>query len=108
MKYNVYTTPPFKKSAKRLIGKYPQLKTDIRNLADSLKENPIQGDSLGKDCYKVRMKITSKNTGKSGGVRIIINVQIIHNAVHLLTIYDKAEKSDLFSGELDKLLGSIL
>jgi mRNA-degrading endonuclease RelE of RelBE toxin-antitoxin system len=108
MKYKVYTTPPFKKAAKRLIGKYPQLKTDIQSLADLLKENPIQGESLGKNCYKVRMKITGKNTGKSGGARIIINVQIIQGAVYLLTIYDKSEKSDLFSGELDKLLNSIL
>ena len=104
MSYNVYATPPFKKAAKNLSKKYPQLKTDIRNLTDSLKSNPLQGDALGKDCYKIRMQITGKNAGKSKGARVIINVQIIRTEVYLLTIYDKSDRSDLLSGELDKLL----
>lgn len=32
--------------------------------------NPIQGISLGKGFYKIRMSISSKNKGKLGGVRI--------------------------------------
>jgi hypothetical protein len=29
-------------------------------------ENPTQGTPLGKDCYKIRMAISSKNKGKNG------------------------------------------
>lgn len=29
----------------------------------------MQGEPLGKDCYKIRMAITSKGKGKSGGSR---------------------------------------
>jgi len=46
-------------------------------LIDSLKVEPKQGQPLGKDCYKIRMAITSKGKGKSGGCRIISCVKIV-------------------------------
>lgn len=52
---------------KGLLKKYPSLKADLEKLIVSLKENPLQGKALGKDCYKIRMVITSKGQGKSGG-----------------------------------------
>jgi hypothetical protein len=55
----------------------------------------------------VRLRIKSKNTGKSGGGRIITCVKIIDETVHFLTIYDKSEKEDLDKGELDELLKQI-
>ena len=36
------------------------MKNDFEVFLDELEINPFQGDSLGKDCYKVRMGITSK------------------------------------------------
>jgi mRNA-degrading endonuclease RelE of RelBE toxin-antitoxin system len=107
MNYRIITTPPFEKAAKRLSKKYPLIKKDIKELAGSLKINPIQGDSLGKDCYKVRIQISGKNTGKSGGARVIINVKIIAAKVYLLTIYDKADKSTLLRDELDELMENL-
>ena len=50
------------------------------------------------------MELTDKKSGKSGGARLIIQVFIRDKIVHLLTIYDKSRKSDLFEGELDKIL----
>ena len=55
----------FKNSKK----KYPSLFKDIDQLTESLQENPTIGKPLGKDCYKIRMAISSKNQGKSGGAR---------------------------------------
>lgn len=71
-------------------------------------ENPIQGTPLGKDCYKIRMAISSKNKGKSGGARIITNVHIVGETIYLLSIYDKNQKSNLDEGELDALLLEII
>lgn len=71
---------------------------------DSLQEEPLQGASIGKGCYKIRMAITSKKQGKSGGARVITFVKVTQEAVYLLAIYDKSEKEDLEKGELDVYL----
>ena len=55
---------------KRLSKKYRSLKSDIKDLKDSLVINPYQGTSLGKGVRKVRMAIASKGKGKSGGARL--------------------------------------
>lgn len=65
MSYSISRTPEFSKHLKQIAKKYPSLKNDYLLLLDSLLANPAQGDPLGKNCYKVRWKITSKQTGKS-------------------------------------------
>ena len=60
MSFNVYSTDFFDRELKKLSKKYPSLKNDYKALVDSLKEEPKQGQPLGKDCYKIRMAITSK------------------------------------------------
>jgi hypothetical protein len=41
------------------------------------------------------MAITSKGKGKSGGARVITFVQIIETTIYLLSIYDKADTSNI-------------
>lgn len=100
MSYNVLYTENFRKEAKRLAKKHVSLKKDIETLIDSLEQNPIQGKPLGKDCYKVRMAISSKGKGKSGGARVITCVLIEDVDVYLLTVYDKSEKENISDNEL--------
>jgi hypothetical protein len=73
-------------------------------LAEELLENPLMGEPLGKDCYKIRMAITSKNKGKSGGSRIITYVKMVNETVFLLSIYDKSEQENIEDDKLKKLL----
>ena len=104
MSYSVFATDGFAKHVKSIAKKHPSLKSDLKKLIDSLAENPVQGDPLGKDCYKVRMAITSKGKGKSGGARIITCIKIVEQYVYLLTIYDKSDKETVSDKELDILL----
>lgn len=104
MSFNVYTTDFFDKELKRLAKKYPSVKSDFNTLLDSLKETPTQGKAIGKGCYKIRMAITSKDKGKSGGSRVITCVKIVAESVFLISIYDKGNKESLTDMELDKLL----
>ena len=94
----------FTKHFKQLSKKYPSLKNDYSALLDLLQQNPLIGTSLGKDCYKIRMKISSKNTGKSGGARVITYVRIQMQRITLLDIYDKSEKENISDTELAALL----
>jgi hypothetical protein len=104
MSSNLIITPSFERDAKPLFKKYKSLKTDLADLFELLENEPVQGKSLGKDCYKIRLAITSKGKGKSGGARVITCVKIVKNKVFLLTIYDKSDKEDISDKELSELL----
>ncbi|MDZ7880865.1 MAG: type II toxin-antitoxin system RelE/ParE family toxin [Saprospiraceae bacterium] len=65
------------------------------------------GKPLGKDCYKIRMAISSKNKGKSGGARVITCVKIVDDTLYLLSIYDKSEQEDIPDNEIDAVLKSL-
>lgn len=104
MIYNIIAVPSFRKELKKLAKKYPSIKADLAALFESLEVNPVQGIALGNNCYKIRLAITSKNKGKSGGARLITNFVIAEEIVYLLSIYDKADKENLSNKELYELL----
>ena len=108
MNFKVLTIPPFDKQLKRLAKKYPSLKSEIVELITELQSNPKIGITLGNDCYKIRIAITSKGKGKSGGARIITYLAISENEVYLLSIYDKAEQSNISEKELLQLLARVI
>lgn len=107
MSYKILPLPFFEKQLKRLSKKYPSLKEEFLQLIESLEENPVQGTSLGKNCYKIRLAISSKGKGKSGGARLITNIVIGEETVYLLSIYEKSEKDNLTDKELDDLLSFV-
>lgn len=104
MSYRIDTIAPFRKSAKKLIKKYPSLKAELAELGHELAKNPIIGTSLGNNCYKIRLAISSKGKGKSGGARVITFVLISKKDVYLIAIYDKSEKENLSDAELTSLI----
>ena len=67
--------------------KYQSLKTDLALLFKSLEENPMQGTPLGKNCYKIRLAISSKGKGKSGGARVITNFVISEEFLTFVVLY---------------------
>ena len=81
----------FKKAFKKLRKKYPSISKDLTALLLKLEQNPFEGESLGDNCYKVRMSISSKNKGKKGGARVITCLKIVDDVIYLLTMYDKSE-----------------
>lgn len=104
MSYSISRTPEFSKHLKQIAKKYPSVKSDYLLLLNSLLANPIQGEPLGKNCYKIRWKITSKNTGKSGSARVITYVRIENKHITLLDVYDKADKESISEKELAALI----
>jgi mRNA-degrading endonuclease RelE of RelBE toxin-antitoxin system len=107
MNFDVRTLPNFEKEAKRLSKKHRSLKKDLLTLIESLEKSPQQGEPLGNDFYKVRLAISNKGSGKSGGARIITCVKIIKYVVFLSSIYDKSEKATITNQELKLLARQI-
>jgi len=107
MSYEVIAIPNFKREIKKLAKKFPSLKNDFTQLLENLEEDPTQGTSLGSNCYKIRMAITSKGKGKSGGSRVITHLKVAHTTVYLLSIYDKSDQENIPDKELKELLKEI-
>lgn len=57
-------------------------------------------------CRKVRMAISSKGKGKSGGARVITLTLLVASdgVLKLLTIYDKSERATIGRSDLARLL----
>jgi mRNA-degrading endonuclease RelE of RelBE toxin-antitoxin system len=108
MSCKVKTIPYFDKQLKRLAKKFPSLKQEYTSLIGSLEKDPMQGEPLGNDCYKIRFAIASKGKGKSGGARIITHLLVANNTVYLLDIYDKSEHSSITDKELRQLIKKII
>ena len=69
MNYKVLTIPPFDRQMKRLSKKFLSLKADYSALIKELEENPEKGIPMCNNCFKIRLAISSKGRGKSGGAR---------------------------------------
>lgn len=108
MNFSIEVTSYFKGQSKRLIKKYPSLKKKLSELITLLKSDPKQGVSIGNNCYKVRIAIASKGKEKSGGARVITNLQIINKKVFLISIYDKSEQNNISDKQLAEFLKFIV
>ncbi len=96
MSFEVRTTTRFERSVKALAKRHKSLKNDLSDLIISLTSKPEQGVELAPGIRKVRMAITSKGRGKSGGARVITYTIVIaenEGHVYLMDIYDKGDYS---------------
>lgn len=107
MSFEIRPSASFARELKRLSKKHRSLRSDIGKLGKELKLNPTLGTPIGNDCYKIRLAISSKGKGKSGGGRMITYVYVKDKTVFLLSIYDKSEQSDISAKRLKQLLESV-
>ncbi len=114
MNVTVRIARSFKIAAKPLLKKYPSLRKDLLKLEGELILNPTLGTPLGHNAYKIRLIVSSKGKGKSGGARVISLVESTligeilttdeHATVNLITIYDKADTETISDKELKELI----
>lgn len=107
MSYSIVTIAPFDRQLKRLVKKYPSLKNEVKQLGTLLSNAPDSGTSLGNNCYKIRVSISSKGKGKSGGARVITHVYVEGTLIYLLAIYDKSEQGSIDDKQVLNLLAKI-
>jgi len=107
MNYKVEASPKFERDLKRLSKKFPSLKNEFANLVSSLSTDPFQGTPLSHNCYKIRLAISSKGKGKSGGARVIAHIYVLGKVVYLLTIFDKSEQGSISEKEILVILKSL-
>ena len=97
MNFEIITTADVDRTIKRLSKKYKGFDEDIRAFREDLKADPHQGVEIAPHIRKIRMAITAKGKGKSGGARVITFDALVEQGgkLYLLFIYDKAEASNV-------------
>jgi len=106
MNYKIVPTEDFDKNVKPLAKKYQSFIEDLKKFKKELLSNPDMGKNLGGNIRKVRMSIDSKGKGKRGGARVItcnVLINIEFAKIYLLAIYDKGEKDNISTKEIEIL-----
>jgi len=108
MNYRFIFEADFKKAFKRLLKKYPSIKTDFEQITNNIENELLLADDLGNGFKKIRINIKSKGKGSSGGGRIITYELILttnDTDLFFAIIYDKSEYSTIDLEIVKKNLG---
>jgi mRNA-degrading endonuclease RelE of RelBE toxin-antitoxin system len=90
-------TPRFKKDLRELAKRYRSIRRDLQPLIEQLQAGEIPGDRIAGvkyQVFKVRLKNSNIQKGKSGGYRVIYYVKTEQEII-LTTIYSKSDFSDV-------------
>lgn len=90
-------TPRFQSDLRDLAKRYRQVRSDLQPLLEQLQSGELLGDRISGVSYtvfKVRLKNSSMQKGKSGGYRVIYYLKT-DDRIILATIYSKSDRSDV-------------
>ena len=99
-------TDVFKHQVRDLAKRYRKIKLDIQPIFEKLKNGELIGEQIQKTSYtvfKVRVKNSDIQKGKSGGYRVIYYVNSSTNILCIL-IYSKSEKDNVTATEIKKVI----
>lgn len=99
-------TPEFQRRLKKLAKKYPQVRSDLEPILKRLSSGEMLGDQIagiGFSVFKVRIKNSDNQKGKSGGYRLIYWLRLKEVAV-LLDIYSKSGRSDIEVSDIYQII----
>ena len=100
----------FQKNVRRLVKRYPHVIADLDALFSRLQDGQTPGDQIagvGYTVYKVRLRSSDMNRGESAGFRVIYYIKTAL-CVYIVTMYAKADQSDIPRKTLRQLVNEIL
>ena len=98
--------PTFKRNLRNLAKKYRSIRNDIQPIIEQLEQGELPGDKIsgiGYEVFKLRVRNSDIQKGKSGGYRLIYYVKTAKGIV-LLTIYTKSEQVDIAADEISNII----
>ncbi len=107
-KIEVEFSDEFKKQLSALSKKYRNIRSDIQVIIEELQDGNFVGDripGMGEDykVFKVRVKNSNIQKGKSAGYRLIYYYKS-SDRVMLLTIYSKSDREDIGKNEIRSII----
>jgi mRNA-degrading endonuclease RelE of RelBE toxin-antitoxin system len=103
MSYSIETIPSFDKDVKKLKKRFPNIKSDIKELITKLQDEPTLGTHLSEGFYKIRLKNSSVPTGKSGGFRVITYF-VQNETLYLVSMYSKSDTDTILIEKLKEII----
>ena len=102
----VEAAPTFTKNLRNLAKKYRSVRNDIQPVIAQLERGDLPGDrisGISYDVFKVRVRNSDIQKGKSGGYRLIYYVKT-EDGIILLTIYTKSAQADILANEITGII----
>lgn len=96
----------FKERLRSLSKRYRHIQSDLQPLIDNLQSNTFIGDQIpgtGYTVFKIRLKNTDIQKGKSAGYRVIYQIKD-STCVLLVTIYSKSEQSTIAVDKIQEII----
>ncbi|MBW4517388.1 MAG: type II toxin-antitoxin system RelE/ParE family toxin [Timaviella obliquedivisa GSE-PSE-MK23-08B] len=90
-------TPRFQRDLRDLAKRYRRVRSDLQPLIEQLQAGELPGDRISGVTYtvfKVRLKNSNVQKGKSGGYRVIYYIKA-DDRIILATIYSKSDFADV-------------
>jgi mRNA-degrading endonuclease RelE of RelBE toxin-antitoxin system len=102
----VEASPTFSRNLRTLVKKYRSIRKDVQPVIAQLEQGELPGDKIsgvGHDVFKLRVRNSDNQKGKSGGYRLIYYVKTAVGII-LLTIYTKSEQVDITADDLRSII----
>jgi mRNA-degrading endonuclease RelE of RelBE toxin-antitoxin system len=102
----VIALPTFTQNIRRLKKKYRSVLQDVEPTIAQLESGETPGDQVmgvGYPVFKVRIKNSDAQRGKSGGYRILYYLKT-RDRILLLTLYSKSEQDDIAADDLKTII----
>jgi len=102
----VEVSPTFKRNLRTLAKKYRSIRNDIQPIIEQLERGELPGDQIpeiGYVVFKLRVRNSDIQKGKSGGYRLIYYIKTA-TAIILLTIYAKSEQVDIAADDIRSII----
>ena len=96
----------FEYDVRRLGKRYRRIRLDIQPLIGRLELGELPGNQIpGMEytVFKVRVKNSSVQKGKSGGYRVVYYLKT-RNQILFITMYSKSDRSDITAAEVREIL----
>ena len=104
----IQVSPEFKRSLRTLAKRYRNIRSDIQPIIDELQAGKIIGNQIPGIRYtvfKVRIRNSNIQKGKSGGDRFIYYLKTSTQII-LVTIYSKSDQGDITEDTINKIVGN--
>ena len=102
----VEASPTFTRNLRSFAKKYRNIRNDIQPVIEQLERGELLGDKIsgiGYEVFKLRVRNSDIQKGKSGGYRLIYYVKTAKGII-LLTIYTKSEQADIAADEIRSVI----
>ena len=102
----IQATGRFQRNLRKLSKKYSNIRQDIEPILEQIHQGKILGDripQIGYEVFKLRVRNSDIQKGKSGGYRLIYYLKTAQSVI-LLTIYSKSQQANIAADDIQRII----